>query len=139
MLGFPTTSTKADLAWEVGMLLYTSPETARALYTQVDIITPVRALWQDPIYDEPDSFFMGQKKGRMFIELAPDVPIRTSSPYNQVAVFEMRDAAVNLLNWANDRNITDPEAMLDQANILLQRAQANVVRQMSRNAFAETE
>lgn len=139
MLGFPKTSTKPDLAWEVGMLLYTSPEAARALYREVDIITPFRTLWQDPIYDEPDPFFMGQKKGRMYIELAPDVPVRTSSPYNQIAVFELRDAAVNLLNWANERKVTDPAEMFNQAMVLLQRAQTNVVRQMSRNAFTEKE
>ncbi len=139
MLGFPRTSKNFDRAWEIAMLLYNSPEIARTLYKEVDIITPVQSLWSDPVYDEPDPFFMGQAKGRMFIELAPDVPVRTSSPYNQNAVLEFRDAAVNLLNWANTNGVDEPDALREQAQQLLHIAQKNVARQMARNVFTGVE
>lgn len=139
MLGFPRTSARFDEAWEVAKLLYTSPEVARRLYEEVDIVTPVRSLWDDPIYDTPDPFFMGQAKGRMFIELAPDIPPRSSSPYGQAAVFEVRDAATNLARWAQTQRVHDAASLEPQARALLERAQANVARRMSRNAFAETE
>lgn len=139
MIGIPKTSSRFDEAWEVATALYTSPGIARELYRLADIITPVRSLWDDPMYDEPDPFFMGQAKGRMFIEMADQIPVRSSSPYTQPAVFEMRDAAVNLAAWANGRRVYDADALVPQARVLLKKAQENVVRRMSRNAFAETE
>lgn len=139
MLGFPKASEHFEEAWETAKLLYTSPEIARELYTEVDIITPVRALWDDPVYDEPDPFFMGQPKGRMYIELATQIPLRTSSPYNQNARFAVRDAAMNLVAYAQSNGVYDAEGLETEATRLLQRAHENVVRQMSRNAFARTE
>lgn len=139
MIGIPKTSQRPDDAWEIAKALYTSPEIAREFYRMADIISPVRSLWSDPIYDEPDPFFMGQAKGRMFIEVAEQIPARSSSPYTQPAVFEMRDAAVNLAAWANARRVYDADSLVPQATVLLERAQANVVRRMSRDAFAETE
>jgi arabinosaccharide transport system substrate-binding protein len=139
MLGFPKESEHFEEAWEIAKLLYTSPEIARQLYAEVDIITPVRALWDDPIYDEPDPFFMGQPKGRMYIELASDIPLRTSSPYNQNARFALRDAAMNLARYANANAVYDADELEAEAQRLLEQAHTDVVRQMSRNAFARTE
>jgi ABC-type glycerol-3-phosphate transport system substrate-binding protein len=139
MLGFPRTSEHFEESWEFAKLLYTSPEVARDLYRMVDIITPVRSLWDDPVYDEPDTFFMGQAKGRMYIDLAPEIPIRTSSPYNQNAILQFRDSAVNLANWGNAQGIYDAEGLEEKASSLLELAQKNVVRQMSRNAFTGIE
>ncbi len=139
MLGFPRTSEKFDQAWSSAKMLYTSPEIARELYRMVDIISPVRSLWEDPVYDEPDPFFMNQAKGQMYIDLAPTIPARSSSPYNQSAVLEIRDAAVNLARWAQSNNVHHPDDLEVKSKELLERAQENVVRQMSRNAFTGLE
>jgi arabinosaccharide transport system substrate-binding protein len=139
MLGFPRTSEHFDQAWQSAKLLYTSPEIARELYRMVDIISPVRSLWDDPVYDEPDPFFMNQAKGQMYIDLAPTIPVRSSSPYNHSAVLEIRDAAVNLAKWAQSNDVYESEDLIGQAEVLLHRAQENIVRQMSRNAFTGVE
>ncbi|MFK7759912.1 MAG: ABC transporter substrate-binding protein [Phycisphaerales bacterium] len=139
MLGFPKTSEHFDQAWEAALLLYTSPEIARELYRKVDIVSPIRSLWPDPVYDEPDPFFMDQPKGRLYLELAPEIPLRTSSPYNFNAVLAVRDAAVNLADWANSNEKYEPEMLEERAAELLAQAQATIERQMSRNAFATTE
>lgn len=139
MLGFPKTSTHFERAWESAKMLYTSPEIARELYRQVDIISPVRSLWNDPVYDEPDPFFMNQRKGRMYIDLAPSIPVRSSSPYNYSALLQVRDSAVNLLEWAQSNGQYDRIALEDQAKVLLDRAQRQVERQMSRNAFSKVD
>lgn len=139
MLGIPKTSEHIEQSWEAAKLLYTSPEVARELYQQVDIVTPIRSLWNDPVYDIPDPFFMDQPKGRMYLDLAPDVPIRSSSPYNYNAVLEIRDAAVNLLSWANANKSFTMEAILPQAESMLRRGQESIERQMSRNAFSQIE
>ncbi len=136
MLGIPKTTAQFDRAWDYAKLLYTSPEVARQLYREVDIISPVRSLWDDPVYNEPDPFFMGQRKGRMYIELAPEIPLRPSSPYNKQAAIDVRDAALNLADYANRNGVNSAEELMPEAARLLDRVQAQVERRMRRNAFA---
>lgn len=135
MLGFPKTSEQFEQSWEYAKLLYTSPEIARDLYRQVDIISPVRSLWDDPVYNEPDPFFMGQRKGRMYIELAPNIPLRPSSPYNKQAAIDVRDAAGRLVEWASSEKKYSAEELLPKARELLDYAHRQTVRRMERNAF----
>lgn len=136
MLGIPRDSEHIEEAWAYAKMLYTSPGVARELYERTDIITPVRSLWDDPVYDQPDPFFSGQRKGRMYIELAPDVPLRTSSPYNRQAVILVRDAATSLAEYARSTQTWDAKALEPEAKRLLSLAQAQITRVMRGNAFS---
>lgn len=136
MLGIPKTTQHFDRAWEYAKLLYTSPQVARDLYREVDIISPVRSLWDDPVYDEPDPFFMNQRKGRMYIQLAPEIPLRPSSPYNKQAAIDVRDAMGRLADHARSQQIYTADELLPRARELLAAVQRQVERRMSRNAFA---
>ncbi|MCC5822505.1 MAG: extracellular solute-binding protein [Phycisphaerales bacterium] len=136
MLGIARDSDRIEEAWEYAKLLYTSPRVAREMYQLTDIITPVTSLWDDPIYDEPDPFFMGQPKGRMYIDLAPHVPARSSSPYNRQAVVLIRDAAVSLADHARRTRTYDAEGLRPEAMRLLTQAEARILRVMERNAFS---
>lgn len=135
MMGIPRDSERIEDAWEYAQLLYMSEQAARDLYANTDIISPVSSLWDDPIYDEPDPFFGGQRKGRMYIDLAPDVPVRTGSPYNKQAVLLIRDAAVSLANYAKSEQSYSPESLQAEAARLLADGQSQIVRQMARSAF----
>lgn len=136
MLGIPKTTEQFDRAWEYAKLLYTSPEVARELYREVDIISPVRSLWDDPVYDEPDPFYMNQRKGRMYIELAPEIPLRPSSPYNKQAAIDVRDAMGQLAKFAEDNRLYTIDELLPRARELLGGVQRQTERRMARNAFA---
>lgn len=136
MLGIPKTTEQFERAWEYAKLLYTSPEVARELYREVDIISPVRSLWSDPVYDEPDPFYMNQRKGRMYIELAPQIPLRPSSPYNKQAAIDVRDAMGQLAKYAEDNQLYTIEELLPRARELLAGVQRQTERRMARNAFA---
>ena len=133
MLGFPTSSDRFERAWEDSKTLYTSRALARRMYERIDIITPVKSLWNDPVFDEPDPFFMGQPKGRMYIELAPSVPERTSSPYYDAAVRALRDAAVGLAEWGRQNGRSTPEGLVARAALELGDAQRRVERRMARS------
>ncbi|MEQ9207207.1 MAG: extracellular solute-binding protein [Phycisphaerales bacterium] len=139
MLGIPKSTQEFDQAWETAVQLYTSPEIARELYRMVDIISPIRSLWNDPVYAEPDPFFMNQQKGLMFIDLAPEIPERSSSPYNYNAVLEIRDSATTLLRWTESQEQWDQQQLQIQTRSELERAQLAIQRQMSRNAFTGVE
>ncbi|MEA5615380.1 ABC transporter substrate-binding protein [Nodularia spumigena] len=136
VLGIPKDASDVDAAWEYAKMLYTSPEVARQMYELTDIISPVSSLWDDPVYHQPDPFFSGQAKGKLYIEQAPHVPTRTSSPYNRQAVFLLRDAAVALSEFARREGVYDAQTLEAEAARLLAGVQARMVRVMERNAFS---
>lgn len=139
MIGIPRDSAHIDAAWEYAKVLYTAPGVARELYQRTDIISPVRSLWADPVYDQPDAFFSGQRKGRMYIDLAPSVPVRSSSPYNRQAVFLLRDAATTLAEYIQSTPGASADEIRARSAELLGASQRQIQRVMSRNAFAPKE
>lgn len=137
MLGIPKAAPGFERLWAFAKHLYLSPELTRALYTSADIITPVKKNWSDPMFDRPDAYFGGQPKGRMYINLIDQVPVRASSPYNTIAVFRVRDAAVRLRDWARSEQVSDVERLKPKAMELLAGTEEQVRREMSRNVFLD--
>lgn len=136
MLGFAKTADDFDGLWAFARHLYLSRDLARDLYHRGDIVTPVKALWDDPVFDEPDPYFCGQRKGRMFLSLAPSIPVRSSSPYNRLAQLRTQDALVSLWEYARARGgESRPEPLMDESRRLLAGAQEAVRRELDRNVF----
>lgn len=134
MLAIPKTAPDPDQSWKFAKHLYVSRELARELYTVGGIITPITSYWDDPIYDEPEPYFGGQRVGRMYIDLAPDVPVRDSSPYSRRALERLGDAGLMLLDYANRERLYEPAELEDRAYELLEEAQFALERQMERTA-----
>jgi arabinosaccharide transport system substrate-binding protein len=135
MLGIAKASPDHEKLWQIAKRMYTSREIAREMYREGDIITPVRSLWNDPVFDEPDPYFANQRKARMFIALAPQVPRRTSSPYNTLAKQRVRDATLSLSAYAQARGVYDPVKLAPEAMRLLKIAEGQVKVQIERNVF----
>lgn len=135
MLGISRTSPDIERAWQFAQYLYLSPDTARELYQRGDIITPVRTLWNDPIFDQPDVFFGGQPKGRLYINLAADVPLRSSSPYGTLASERLQNVVVALGRYARSTGVYDLPGLEFEARRMLQTAQAEISRHVNRNVF----
>lgn len=134
MLAIPKTAPDFEACWAFAKYLYFSDELARELYRTGDIISPIKAHWDDPVYDEPDPYFGNQVKGRMYIELAPHIPPRSSSPYARRAIERLGDAGMRTLLTANDRRIYDAESLIPIAMANLRLAEDEVARQMTRTA-----
>lgn len=135
MLGIPRTAKEPEKLWAFAKHLYLSRELARELYTAGDIVTPVAELWDDPVFDEPSEFFMGQPKGRMYIQLAPQVPNRYSSPFGAIALARMQSAISRVCVLAQRTNATTVEELLPAAREALREAQADAMRHVARNTF----
>ncbi len=135
MLGVSRTSEHPDEAWDVAKRLYLSREIAHAWYDVADIVTPVRTYWDDPIFDRPDAYFSGQPKGRMYLELAPDIPVRVPSPYYKMVEDRVRDASIALAAFARARPGVTRDELEAEAASVLRRAQAQVQLWMDRNVF----
>ncbi len=137
MIGIPKTTEAPEQAWALAKDLYMSEAIARELYTRNDIVTPIKAYWDDPMFDQPDAYFAGQAKGRAYVQQAPLIPRRTSSPYNKLAVDRFRDAAVAVAEWARASGTHEAGALKPRCRQELARAEAAVRRQMERNVFLE--
>lgn len=139
MIGIPKTAVKSpedfEQLWTIAKELYISPTMARKLYEAGGIITPVRSFWSDPIFDRPSAYFSGQPHGRMYINLAPDVPPRPSSAYNNFAKDRVLDAFVKLFDGAEKDGQTDVASLEVKARVYLKEAEASVREQIERNVF----
>lgn len=135
MLGIARSTSDPDAAWELAQHLYMSEELAQQLYESNGIISPIRRLWSQSYYDEADSFFDGQAPGRMYIDLAPSVPRRTSSPFNQIAKERVRDALTRLRAHAEQEGLFTVEELLPEARRQLEAAHADIQSRVDRNVF----
>lgn len=135
MLGISRTAGDPEALWQLAKHFYLSPVCARELYATGDIITPVRALWRDPIFDQPDAYFSGQAKGRMYIELAPHVPPRHSSPFGLIAADRLQTAAIAVTGYFRRNPEASRDALQAEAARVLATAQADVLANVRRNSF----
>jgi arabinosaccharide transport system substrate-binding protein len=131
----PTGEEDFERLWAFAKHLYLSKELAGALWRSGSIITPVRAHWSDPVYDEPQAYFSGQATGRMYIEQAPFIPARSSSPYNTIAMQRTQTALEDLAKEVARDKTMSREAVQARAKELLQIAQRYVEGQIERNVF----
>jgi len=135
MIAIPKTTRDFDSAWAFAKELYLSPKLAEDLFTSNHIISPIVDLWDEPYYAAEQPYFSGQQTGLMYIDQAPNVPYRTSSPFHQVAMQRIMDAAVMLKNHAQSNDTYDPDALLPEARRLLEDAEDRIEQEMARNVF----
>lgn len=139
MIGITKTSENIETCWQLIQHLYLSPQVAEQSFRATTIISPVKTLWSEPFYDEPDPFFSGQPVGRMYIEQAPDVPRRSSSPYVNDAAIRVTTALLDLRAYADRHRIYDEAALKVEARRLLDHAQRSLIQLIERNAFLQHE
>lgn len=135
MIAIPKTTQDFDAAWSFAKELYLSPDLAKQLFESNHIISPIVSLWDEPYYAVNEPYFSNQQSGLMYIDQAPHVPYRTSSPFHQVAMQQIMDAAVALKDHAKANDSYDPDALLPEAERLLESAEARIMQEMSRNVF----
>lgn len=135
MLGISKRSTDPEGAWGFARHLALSTELAADLYRATGILPPNRALWSLPVFDEPDPYFSGQPVGRIFLSVADDVPVRSSSPFAMAAQSYLGNALVNLRAWADASGTYEVPPLRAEAQRLLDEAQRHLVREIGRNTF----
>ncbi len=138
MLGFPKRSPNFEKVWAFGKHLYLSPDLAVDLYHRTGIVSPVRANWNLPVYDEPNPYFCGQANGRLYIQEAPNVPKRPPSAYKVIALNRMLNAAIKLKREAEEGGIYDVPRLMPLVKTELDDAQSYVEGQISSNVFLKS-
>jgi arabinosaccharide transport system substrate-binding protein len=137
MFGFPRNNKNFDDAWKFGKALLFNRDVARSFWETLMIISPVVEFWDDPIYDQKMEFYSDQAIGRLLIEMAPDVPHRSSSVYYPLAVAEVANALNRLSREARTRGIRERELLHVMVAREMGIAQENVVRIVERNIFQD--
>lgn len=139
MIGFARSSPGFESAWRFGMDLVFNREVARAMWREMMIISPVVEFWDDAVYDEPMEYYSGQAIGRLLVEMAGDVPHRSSSVYYSIAVTELANALNRLNREARRMGSPDRGTLRVMVERELAAAQQNVVRIVERNLFQAPE
>lgn len=135
MVGITKTSHHIGAAWNFIKYLYLSRHQAESMFRQTDIISPVKTLWRHSFYDEPDPYFCGQPAGRLYINEAPNVPLRASSPYMDTALQNVTNALMQLRSYADEHHDYDQARLEVKAQELLDVEQARMLKLISRNQF----
>ena len=135
MLGIPRSTPDFEAAWAFAKYLYMSPELARTLYRETLIVSPVKKFWDEAWYDEPVAFYSDQPIGRLFVELAPTVPLRTNSQFNRGVQMEIRNVLLNLRDYAEAEQSFEVDELLPEARRLVVEVEELTRRQMERNVF----
>jgi len=135
MIGINKRSPYIEESWEMSKALLLSAEGAEQIWRETNVLSPVKALWDEPFYHEADPFFCGQRVGTLYIEAAPHVPTRPSSPYAETVYAYLSNTAMALRAYAEKHNIYDPAALKPEALRLLQQQQARLEKLISRNVF----
>jgi arabinosaccharide transport system substrate-binding protein len=139
MLGISRRSRSIDAAWEFAKEIYLSDASARRLFETNGIISPFKRLWSEDFYDAPNAYFSGQPIGRLYIDYAPGIPRRTSSPHNKFAKECFRSAISGVKEFAQRNKVYAPHELADEARRQLGLAQEAVVQRIERNVFAREE
>ncbi len=139
MIGFTRTSPNYENAWRFGMDIIFNREVARNMWREMMIISPIVEFWDDAVYDEPMAYYSDQAIGRLLIEMAGDVPYRSSSVYYSLAVTELANALNRLNREARRMGSPDRGTIRAMVERELAVAQDNVLRIVARNIFQAPE
>ncbi len=138
MLSIPKRTRDFEAAWRFAKELYLDPRLAEKLYKTTMIVSPVKKNWTASYYDEPVPYFCGQPVGRLYLEVASQIPERRSAPLMSIAKTRVLNALMECKRRALAENLTTVEQILPIAREELAKAQRYVQRKLSLNRFLRT-
>lgn len=89
MLGITKACPDPELAWKVAEHLYFNKEELAERFRETNILPPLKDAWEHPAFDEERPYWSGQKLGRVYADLADDVPPQYASPLIETAKTKM--------------------------------------------------
>jgi arabinosaccharide transport system substrate-binding protein len=126
---------RAEQAWELAKHLYFDTKFLRSRFQNSNILPPMKDQWKHPVFEEERAFYCGQRIGRMYIDLADQVPPQYASPFVELAKSQLGGAVSRCAIWYEANHEKGPgefEAFVRRA---LGDAAATVRRQAKRNPF----
>jgi len=89
MLGITKKCRNKKLAFELARHLYLNADDLAGRFKELNILPPLRDAWRLPEFDEPRAYWSGQAIGRLYADLAEQVPPQYTSPFIRLAKAKM--------------------------------------------------
>lgn len=82
MAAIPKNCRDPEASWQLLRFLQLSPEALYARQYHSSILPAVTSAWDDQEWDRPNQLFGGQAIGRLYAQLACELPVQRTSPYS---------------------------------------------------------
>lgn len=84
-----------ELAWELAKFLYLDQKALGERFLDTNIIPPLKAAWQAPVFDEPNEFYSGVRLGRFYADMAPQTPPDFVAAYALLATGKLSEVLID--------------------------------------------
>ena len=132
MLGITKACPDPELAWAVAEHMYFDKAELAERFRQTNILPPLKDAWQHPAFDEKRPYWSGQPLGRLYADLAADVPPQYASPLVETVKSKMAGVISACAAYYRDHGAEGFEGFARQR---LAAAGAEVRRYMRSNPF----
>jgi len=105
MLGITQRCRDKQLAWSLAKHLYLNPDPndAAERFRQTNILPPVRKIWEHPAFQtETRAYWSDQPIGKLYTDLAKDVPPQYASPFIELAKAKMSEVVAACVTYYKD-------------------------------------
>lgn len=82
MAAIPKNCRDPEASWQLLRFLQLSPEALYARQYHTSVLPAVTSAWDDEVWDRPNPLFGGQAIGRLYAQLARELPVQRTSPYS---------------------------------------------------------
>jgi arabinosaccharide transport system substrate-binding protein len=101
MIGMTKASRNKELAWKLIEYLYFSDDGLQSRKQFTEILPPIKSMWSDPYFHQPDPYFGGQKGGELLTALAAQIPPRYVTPATPIMSQALNDAVAEAVAYVN--------------------------------------
>ena len=132
MLGITKKCQDKKLAFELARHLYLNPGDLAERFRDLNILPPLKDAWRLPAFHEPRPYWSNQPIGKLYAELAEQVPPQYTSPFIGLAKNKMGEVVSACAVYYNARGEEGFDAYVEAR---LKQAADYVRQQMRRNPF----
>jgi ABC-type glycerol-3-phosphate transport system substrate-binding protein len=103
MIGITRRCKNPDLAWELALHLYLDKSELAQRFRESNILPCMREAWNHPAFAEPRPYWSRQPLGRLYAQLAPQVPFQYTSPFVVTAKAKLGEALTACVQYYQQR------------------------------------
>ena len=135
MAGIPRRCPDPETAWRLITHLFSSKQAVEPRWRTTMILPPVKELWREAVFHEPDPYYGGQRVGELYIGLAQQMPRRYVTPFTAVANAQLSRLLSRAVERVKD-GVTS-EALEAEIRVWLVDAAADLQRRIEYGKFDE--
>jgi arabinosaccharide transport system substrate-binding protein len=121
-----------ELAWELAKYLYLTVDDLNERFENLNILSPLKEAWKSDAFHQPNAYYSNQPLGKLYAELATEVPDSYVSPYTQLAMTKVSEVYQNGAIYFDKH---DTEGLQEYITTELTRVSDYLRKVMARNRF----